>query len=173
MKKPICNNTEYFFDNIKGYITLPVKAEEIPKTVDINGKTLLLKSSFHVSLMYVKGVVSKYGESFEQKIVDFFCDFVKSNKISFTNYRDEFRYAIDERGRETVIVMCDTLNIKEFFEALNKKFGFDIEVPPTHVTLYTLEQDKGIGLNDSSDIEEKTSVVTEQIPEEIRNKFSK
>ena len=173
MKKPICDNTEYFFDNIKGYITLPVEAKDIPKTIDINGKTLLLKSTFHVSLVYVKGIVLKHGEEYEQKVIDLFCDFVRSNKISFTGYKDEFRRAIDkETGKETVIVMCDVLNIKEFFEALNKKFGFDIEIPPTHVTLYTLQQDKGIGLNDSLSIKEKTSVVTEKISEEIRNKFN-
>jgi hypothetical protein len=170
MKNYICDNTEYFFGN--GYIALPVEIEDLPKTIDINGKTLLVKSSFHVSLVCVKNIVSKYGEDFEQKVIEFFCDFVSKNKIYSLNYVDEFRYAIDkETGRETVIVICNVSNIKEFFESLNKEYGFDLEMPPTHITLYTLEQDKGIGLNTGSDLETKTSVITEQILPEIKNKF--
>lgn len=168
----ICNNTEYFFGN--GYIALPVEIEGLPNIVDIDDKTFLIKSSFHVSLVCVKDIVSKHGEDYEQKVIEFFYDFVQSNKISFIGYKNEFRYAKDkETDRETVIVMSDILNLKEFFEKLNKKFGFDIEIPPTHITLYAIQQDKGIGLNNSFDIEDKTSVITEQIPLEIKNKFVK
>lgn len=170
MKNYICNNSEYFFGN--GYIATSVKIEGLPKVLEINSKTLSLKSSFHVSFVCVKNIVSKYGEDSEQKVIDLFCDFVSRSKISFINYREEIRYAVDKKtGRETLIVMCDVSNIKEFFEALNKEFGFNIETPPTHVTLYVLQQDKGIGLNNSSDIEDKTSIVTGQILPEIKNKF--
>ncbi len=170
MKNYICNENEYFFGN--GYIATSVEIKDLPKTLGINGKILFLKSSFHVSLVCVKNIVSKYGGNFEQKVIDFFCDFVSKNKMSFANYKNEFRYAVDkETGKETVIVMCDVSNIKEFFEALNKKLGFNVETPPTHITLYTLQQDKGIGLNNNPDIEDKTSIITKKILPEIKNKF--
>lgn len=170
MKNYICDSSEYFFGN--GYIATSVKTKDLPKTFDINDKILLLKSSFHVSLVCVKNIVSKYGKDVEQKTIDFFCDFISKNKISFTDYKDEFRHVVDkETGRETVIIMCNVLNIKEFIETLNKKLNFDIETPPTHVTLYTLQQDKGIGLNNSSDIKSKTSVINGKISLEIKNKF--
>lgn len=167
MKNYICNNTEYFFGN--GYIAVSVEINGLPNTIEVNGKTLLIKSEFWVSLVCVKDIVAKYGENYEQKVIDFFCDFVQSNKISFSGCRDEFRYATDkETDRETIIVMSDISNIKEFFDALNKEFGFDIETPPTHITLYALQQDKGIGLNDSLAIKEKTKIITNQIPVEIK-----
>ncbi|PCI27726.1 hypothetical protein COB55_05210 [Candidatus Wolfebacteria bacterium] len=170
MKNYICNNTEYFFGN--GYIAVPVLIESLPKTLEVNGKILFLKSSFHVSLVCVKDIVSQYGTAAEQRVIDLLCNFVSENKISFTNYKDEVRYAVDEEtGRETLIVMSDVSNIDEFFKRLNKELGFNIEVPPTHITLYTLQPDKGIGLNTSSDIEEKSTILTEEIPEEIKNLF--
>jgi hypothetical protein len=169
MKDYICKNTEYFYGN--GYIAISIEIADLPKTFEINKKILLLKSLFHMSLVFVKGIVLKYGEESEQKVIDFFCDFVKDNKISFSNYKNEFRYVIDERGRETVIIMCDVLNIKEFFESLNKEFGFEIEIPPVHITLYTLQQDLGIGLNNSEDIEEKTKIITGQIHSEIKERL--
>ncbi len=170
MKNYICDKNKYFFGN--GYIATSVEIENLPKKLTLNNRTFLIKSSFHVSLVCVKNIVLRLGEDFEQKIINLFCDFTSKNKISFIDYKEEIRYAVDKKtGRETIIIMCDVSNLKKFFGALNKKFGLNTETPPTHVTLYTLQQDKGIGLNNISDIKDKTIIITEQISQEIKNKF--
>ena len=59
--------------------------------------------------------------------------------------------------------MCKISNLNEFFEILNRKYGLDIEYPPTHVTLYTLESKPGIFLTDASDIKNLTKPISNPI----------
>jgi hypothetical protein len=162
-KNYICQGAEFCYG--KGYITLPVEIGGLPQTLEIEGKRLTVKSSFHVSLVCIKEIVAKFGQdnkNLEQEIIQAFCDFSSPNVISFLGYRNRFRY-VKVGEKETVVVMCDVSNLKELFNHINKKFGFKLEVPPTHVTLYTLQPDVGIGLNNKADINAKTIEVTDQI----------
>jgi hypothetical protein len=165
--KNICGNTKYKYS--KGYIGLPVEISNLPKTIVIDSKTLSLKSTFHVSLVCVKNILLAHKDipNLEKKILDVFCKFVSKNEISFEKYKDEFRYAKDGE-RETIVAMCAVSNIEKLFKILNKEFGLETETPPTHVTLYTLQPDMGIGLNNMSDIENKTEVIAEKMPTEVR-----
>ena len=42
---------------------------------------------------------------------------------------------------------------------LNQTYGLNLEYPPTHVTLYTLQPNFGIFLTDSTDIARRTKIV--------------
>jgi hypothetical protein len=56
--------------------------------------------------------------------------------------------------------MCDISNLNNFFDLINKKYDLQIEYQPTHVTLYTLQPNKGIFLADSGDIEKLSKPIT-------------
>ncbi len=166
MKNYICNSEKYI--SSKGYIHLPVQINgSLPKTVFIDGNNLSLKSSFHVSLICTKELVAKYGdESLEQKIVKRFCDFVSKEDINFIKFTGEFRLAILEE-RKTVIARCEVSNLENFTKELSKDLGVDIPTQPTHVTLYTLQPDMGIGLNSFEVLEHKSRTI--DVPVEVRS----
>lgn len=160
-KKEICDGT---FKYGRGYIYLPISLPELPKRVIINDIELIVKDEFHISLVCTKS----YEEEVEEKIIDRFCEFVKENSVDFQEFKGEYRFA--ERavdGRKTLVGMVNVSGLENFFEVIRKELQIDIDAQPTHVTLYTLEPNEGIGLNSQKDLEEMTSIVSVSEIEEI------
>jgi len=154
-KSYICDTQKFTYS--KGYVALPIEIEGLPESIVVDGVELMKRSSFHVSLLYTKDILIG-NEDLEQKVIDFFCFFAKENDISFVRYTGEFRFVeLDER--KTVIALCKISNLKEFSEALGQEFGFDVPPQPTHVTLYTLQSDAGIGLNSPVAMEQNSNSV--------------
>ncbi len=131
----------------KGYITFPLQGgmfSPFPDTITYNDETLFKKSSFHVSLVYIKEISKVIPED---TLTSFFNDFVKKTPIMFDSFKEEFRFVVDgERGRKTIVLLCTMSNLEEFFRALNQRFNTNVLTQPAHVTLYTLQKDVGIGI---------------------------
>ncbi len=159
-EKFICDGEKYTFK--KKTIGLPVVIEGLPDKLDIEGCTLLRRSSFHVSLVCIGKIIEKQNiqaPDFENVVINDFCEFVSQNDISLIRYRDEFRF-VAQNERQSVVAMCEVTNLERFFDLLNRKYQLHLETPPTHVTLYTLQPDAGIFLTDSNDIEKLTKTVS-------------
>jgi len=160
----ICNTDKYAYG--KGYIYLPIELTGLPKEFDLEGETLSLKSSFHVSLVCVKDLLAKYDkENLEQMIFDQFCAFVAKNDINFLKFTGEFHLAKHEE-RKSLVAICEVSNLDNFTSSLSQELGLEISLQPTHVTLYTLQPDMGIGLNNPTDLENKSVIV--DVPEAIK-----
>jgi hypothetical protein len=89
---------------------------------------------------------------------------VSKNDTTFIKYRNEFRLV--QRGeRISVIVMCDISNIDEFFKLMKKEFGIESDTQPTHVTIYTLQPNMGIGVNTYLGFKATKEI---EVPNEVR-----
>jgi hypothetical protein len=139
----------YNYDN--GYIGLitPFDTDAFPKTIDINNQELSLKSEFHISLINagkVAALIDKNKQQqIENEIVEEFKDFI--TKLSLENYKVTKKFRFVERDeRKTIIVIAEVPNLDKFFEKLRQKYGKDIPSQPTHITLYTLQPERGIGI---------------------------
>jgi hypothetical protein len=160
--KSICGNK--FQYTVNKTIILPVKLENLPNELQIESNTLLLQSSFHVSLVCIGKIIEKHNISvpdFENKIINDFCKFCETNKIEVLEY-DDFKFVVQD-DLKTVIVMCKVSNLDRFFGLINKKYELNIEYPPTHVTLYILPDKHGIFLTDASDIKNLTKPILNPI----------
>jgi|SRR3989344_2802800 len=155
-KKLICGK-KYEFSHQT--IQLPISLENLPEEIKVKGDTFYFPSSFHVSLVYIGKIIEKYSISipnFENKIIEDFCNFVKTDKVELVTYTNEYKFAF-RNNLKTVVVMCEVSNINKFFDLINKKYRLNIRYPVTHVTLYnTLKGKPGIYLMDSEDIENFT-----------------
>jgi hypothetical protein len=160
-KNYICNGNAFAYS--KGYIGLPVVVERLPETLTIKGETLQLKSSFHVSLVCVKNILEQLPDA-EQEIIDEFCRFSKENEVSFGNYTGEFRF-VEDGDRKTLVALCEISNLTHFADQLSKRLDIEIPCQPTHVTLYTLQPDVGIGLNSLQEMQQKSYQV--EIPDSV------
>ncbi|MBI2003426.1 MAG: hypothetical protein HYS78_00375 [Parcubacteria group bacterium] len=162
MSKSICENEKYQLGGPQeDVIGLSVSMSGLPEKIEVEGQTLFLKTSFHVSLVCIGKVIEKHNIStpgFINKVVDDFCEFTRTDSINFFRYRNEFRFA-SQNDRCSVIAMCDVSNLDRFFQIINQKYGLKIEYPPTHVTIYTLQPDKGIFITDSKDIKKLTKPI--------------
>lgn len=157
----ICESSNITYD--KGYIALWCEDYDIPDTIEIDGDTLTKKDHFHVSLLCVKNIL-EVNPDVEEEVLKHFCDFSKKYEIKFESFTKEFRLATREE-RKSVVVMCKVSNLDTFAEFLAEKLGLPVAVQPTHVTIYTLQHNMGIGLNSPEELEEKSNIV--EVPEAV------
>jgi hypothetical protein len=160
MKKFICNGDKYWI-SVRNTVALPVAINNLPNEVLIEGEKLVVKTEFHVSLVCINEIIKKHRiliSNFADLIVADFCDFTDSNEINFISFNNEFKFA-EEKDLKTIVVMCEVSNLKNFFDFVNKKYGLNIEYPPTHITLYTLPEKLGIYLIDLEDIKNLTKPI--------------
>lgn len=67
---------------------------------------------------------------------------------------------------ESIIVMAEVAGLQSFYERLDRMIEMNLELPPTHVTLYTRGDPLGIGLSNQEDFE---AFVTREIwPTELK-----
>lgn len=148
------------------YISLNTPlAFALPKSISVGGETLLLKDSFHMSIHCIKDTRGAYPEISTQEVQDHFDNFVSKNPIHLKNLKPELRYCTQGEKR-TIVVMVESENINEYFLDLNKTFNINVPTQPTHITLYTLQPNKGIGLTSPKDLDEKTTIIRNEILEE-------
>ena len=139
-----------------GYIQLPITIDHLPLKLCVLNYELLLKEEFHCSLICVRNLINKYGFGTEKKIIDLFNDFILNHDITLEKFYNEFRLV--RRGEKvSVIAMCNISNIDIFYKLLNEKLEISEVVPPTHVTIYTLQPNMGIGVN--TDLELRTTEI--------------
>lgn len=162
LKKYICGGEKYGLAGQTGdSICLPVSLENFPESVKIEGLTLYRRTSFHVTLVAIGEIIRKHKvlvPNFIDTIVADFCEFVKEYDVDFLRLTNEFRFTTHNE-RRSVVAMCEVSNLNKFFDLTNQKYGLNLEYPPTHVTLYTLQPDVGIFLTDSDDIKNLTKII--------------
>ncbi len=162
MDEYICDGEKYTMRvPERDVIALPVSIEALPEQITVAGVTLLRRTSFHVSLVCIGELMRKYNISIANlpaKVADDFCMFTKTNDISLTRYTDVFRF-VESEERKTIVVMCEVTNLERFFDHINHKYELTLPYPPTHVTLFTLQQDKGRFLVDDDDISRLSRVI--------------
>lgn len=162
MPKFICGKEKYILGGPKeDTIGLPVSFLNLPAIIEVEGLTLYLKTTFHISLVCIGKIIEKHNiiiPDFLNKVVSDFCKFTQANSIDLVRYRDEFKLA-SENERRSLIVMADVSNLNKFFDLVNNKYNLQLEYQPTHVTLYTLQPDKGIFLIDPEDIKRLTKPI--------------
>lgn len=141
----------------KGYITLPVQLPELPEEFDAEGTILHRKDSFHVSLLCVKEL-AEGKEDVEEKLLDLFERFTKECEVEFTAYTGEFRYVVDQ-GRRTIVALCEVTNLDKLRDMIHQELGIVVPKQPTHVTLYTLQPNLGIGLNSPEAMDAKSVAI--------------
>lgn len=155
-----CDTNKYTFGNKT--ISLPVVIKDLPKTIEVYGIKLLLKSSFHISLVCVGKILENnpiLPTTFIEQVINRFCEFTKNHEISLVGYNNEFRL-VENADRVSVIAMADVSNLNTFFDLINLEFGLNLSYPPTHVTIYTLQPDLGIFVTNTEDLQRLTKIIT-------------
>lgn len=119
------------------YLTFPVNLNIVPEVI-VEGDTFFSKSSYHVSLLCLEGM----SKPDQIKILAFAQKFrLKLGKVTSV-----FRL-VKEGGQRTIIVRVNFFGLKKLIMGIHNSLGYHFEYPPTHVTLFTLKGQTGIGIN--------------------------
>lgn len=137
-----------------GYIYLPLDQNTggLNKNITLFGDIYHLKSSFHVSLLCVKNIL-KINPQLEGKILEIFNSYVACNSLDSVEYLPEYRVVAHADGRKSIIQMVTVKNTEGLFHVLRKELNISIDTQPTHITIYTLREEEGIGVNTQEDYE--------------------
>ncbi|MGB3023607.1 MAG: hypothetical protein WBB39_02260 [Candidatus Saccharimonadales bacterium] len=150
-----------------GYIALAnIELANVPKTIAVGPYSLTKTSEFHVSLMALKHLAPIINpENPTQavaQLVDDFVQFTKSIPLTTLELTTEFRI-VRRAERVSVVVMIEVPGIDALFDTLRSKYSPTLPTQPTHITLYTLQPNTGIGLFSTDEVARDTQVVT--VPE--------
>jgi hypothetical protein len=158
-------STHHNYDN--GYIGLVnLSLEGLPKTVSVQGHTLHLKQELHISLICAKRIApiinAAEKDKIEAKIVTLFKAFIGDHSLDNFSLLSEFRF-VERDKRKTLVVMVEVPGLELFFKQLEEKYQTELPLQPTHITLYTLQPEAGIGILSPEELEQYSTVVT--VPE--------
>lgn len=150
-------------DYSNGYIGLMnLDLGDLPATISVAGYDLLLKSEFHISLICAKKIAAIVNETeadkIEAEIVEAFKKFIATNPLADYEVAGEYRL-VEHGERVTLIAMTNVPGIENFFAELEKKFETKLPLQPTHITLYTLQPEVGIGILSQEELEHNSTAV--------------
>lgn len=144
-------------------IVLPIDPAlfgDLPEVVTWNGVEFSKKVEFHVTLIHVQQASELSGASREETAL-LFDSFVEKNPIAFLSLLNDIRQA-EEGKNKTILARCIVSNIDELFAHLNTQLKIAMPVQPAHVTLYSVEYNRGIHVNSNEKMESLDRV---QLPE--------
>lgn len=153
----------YTYDLDTGYIHIgDITLSGLPESIDIESYTLLKKSEFHITIMgtprMVEMITEMPSEVARQRLVDEFFDFVKDHDMRAATLTEDFRLVRHE-DRISLVIMVNVPYVDELYDRLRASTGVDIPTQPAHITLYTLQPDKGIPIQSNAVLQTESVVV--------------
>jgi len=153
------------YDN--GYISLVnIEFENAPDKITVNGNELLKKIEFHISIMAIKNLAPLLDpdnvEQASELLKQDFLDFAITNDLMNFALTGEYRLVTRDE-RVTVVAMVDLKSVEGLFQYLRQKHNIDFPTQPTHIALYTLQPEAGIGILSQEQLE--TDSILVEVPE--------
>lgn len=74
----------------------------------------------------------------------------------------------EKPGLETLVVMVRCRALRPLYKELSRELNVSLTPPPAHVTLYSTDPKKGIGINDRRQLRERAPALGEEDREEVR-----
>lgn len=145
-----------------GCISLPfVTLADVPEKITAGGYELSRKSEFHVSLM----ALDKLAAMIDASDIDRSAEALKQSFVAYAETHDltdfhltgQYRLVKKDK-RVTVVALVDFDGIEGLFDFLREKHGVDFPTQPTHITVYTLQPDAGIGIVSDSEMAQTEAV---------------
>jgi hypothetical protein len=152
----------------QGYIGLVnLELSNLPQTLQVKGYELLRKSEFHISLVCAKRIAllidKTKAEQIETGIVTLFKDFIRSTPLTKYAIKNEYRLVKRDK-RVALVVMVDVPGIEQLFAKLQERYNTTLPLQPTHITLYTLQPEAGIGILSEKQLRQDSEAVDIDLP---------
>lgn len=173
---------EATFREEKGGALLTIELPPLQPRIELAGKVMILKPEFHVTMVgfaakldkKCKEAAAAKGESISNAVA---AERVKAALQSAADgmtfkirFFPEARRAVKAEA-ETIIKVCEVEGLAQYLSKVETALGLStgsVELPPTHTTVYTLENGQGIGIANAQQLAELTTPLTSDELEELR-----
>jgi hypothetical protein len=143
---------QVFFEAESGYLVLRLERDfgGLPDTeVVFKGKVFKPKEELHITIVS-REAAEKMKAHLEARPEDREVVETLIEAADWT-YRkgSQYFHVREEPEVETLIQMAEVRGLDPFYRRISRLIGHKLELPPTHITLYTRGTERGIGLPDS------------------------
>jgi hypothetical protein len=142
------------FDPAEGYLILELDMQSFylhPEGVRFEGRHFEAKDEVHITILSrdAAEAVRQHLERYPQDE-----DQVRMDETNW-EYRklDSFYHIQEDPEVETIVQMVEVPGAGAFFNQVGQLVGQELELPPTHVTLYMRGTEKGIGIPTQAEFE--------------------
>lgn len=170
------------FREEKGGALLKVELPSLQSRINFGGKTFLLKPETHVTLVGFAAKLDKRYKMAEAARGEDISNSVAAERVKASLQKAAesmtFQIRLSPETRrakkdeaEAIIKMCEVNGLVEYLRRVTTELGFaedSIELPPTHITVYTLENGLAIGIATQQQLAELTTPLSAVELEELR-----
>ncbi len=146
-----------YHNHNNGYIALVnLELGNLPQKLSVGEYELLLKSEFHISLVCTKKLAVLIDpnrvDEIRAEIIESFQQFIQTTPLTDYKITDQYRL-VKRDDRVTLVVLVTVPGLESFFAELEKKYNKKLPIQVTHITVYTLQPEVGIGILSSEELE--------------------
>src|SRR3954470_17039177 len=151
---------------LRGSVLVPVNLFGLPEEIEVLGEPWAVKDEFHVTAAHAPFLAERAGMTLDDAWGELAAA-VEGRRAGPVRVSDELRIAREGEER-TLLVMASVDGLGELYAELGGRLGALLALPPTHITLYTRPDGKGIGLHDDGDLRTMTKVLSDDDAAEVR-----
>ena len=146
----------------------PLVLDGLPAEIDALGRRWLRKVEFHLTIIG-KAVIERAGCG-DPRAWKRVAAVLAERSISPIRATGELRHVSDpdEPELETIVAMVECPALARIYTELSLAFGADLAPPPAHVTLYSTDPQRGIGINDERQLAERAPELSDSDQDQLR-----
>jgi hypothetical protein len=146
----------------------PVEIDGLPDVIEALGRRWRRKVEFHMTVIGAARIEEVARE--DRGVPDRVARLLDGRGVGPIYVTRELRRVRhpDEPGFETIVVMVECPVLAAVYRDLSSELGAELAPPPAHVTLYSTDPERGIGLNDEGQLKERAPALRAQEQEEVR-----
>jgi hypothetical protein len=149
-------------------LVVPVIVDGLPERIEVLGRTWERKREFHVTAVS-RSVLEAAGRDREDRwaVVAETASGRAVGPMAATGEIRRVRHP-DEPALETLIVMVDAPGLAGLHAALSEALDAALTPPPAHVTLYSSDPGRGIGIDDERELAERAPPLAPAAQDAVR-----
>lgn len=136
-------------------VVVPVIVEGLPAKIEALGRRWLRKREFHLTA--VSAATLQNAGSARVDLWDLAIEVLSNRSLGVITATEEVRRVRNpqEPDLETLIVMARAPGLAPLYQDLSRAFGVELSPPPAHVTVYSSDPGRGIGIDDATELSER------------------
>jgi hypothetical protein len=146
----------------------PVEIDGLPDVIEALGRRWARKVEFHLTVIGAARIeeVAREDPTVPHRVASVL-DGRGVGPIYVSRELRRVRHP-DEPGFETIVVMVECPALAAVYRDLSSELGAELAPPPAHVTLYSTDPGRGIGLNSDDQLRDRAPALSAQEQEELR-----
>ena len=149
-------------------VVAAVEIKGLPARIEAVGRSWRRKVEFHMTVL-AAAVIEEVGEG-DAGIWEVLRALLGERSVGPILVTRQVRRARhpDKPGLEALVVMVRCRALKPLYAELSAELGVTLAPPPAHVTLYSTDPKRGIGINDRRQLRERAPVLSDDEQEGVR-----